>query len=129
MSIHIEFRDGLPRLLVPDADGEQHAYRFTIARVSERGAWTCELVRTDTGSEYTVTAYRDGIWTCTCPDATYRGHAKRDKAECKHVRAGRELQQLAFCLVAQDEEIQSLLAEAKSFFDGYAEAASLEQIL
>ena len=116
MSITLKFRAGKPALLIPDADGEAHGYSFRIARQSTGRAWVCRFTKLTSGAKYHVAAYPDGVWTCDCADSTFRGYNKRDKECCKHVRSARELQQLALCLVAQDEEIQGLLEEAKLLF-------------
>lgn len=123
MPIHIEFRDGIPALLIPDASGDCHGYRFTIRRQTGR-EWICGLTRLDKSREYQVVNYPDSAWSCTCKDAEFRGYMKRNKSACKHILAAQELQQLALCFFTQDEDIRSLIETAKLYTNAHVEFAT-----
>lgn len=74
-------------LMIPDADGELHAYRFALA---PRGLslWAMTVTRADSGATYLVREESAGSWSCACEAQKYR---KRGAPNCKHCAAAKLL--------------------------------------
>ena len=83
MILDINDKTGQATLLIPDADGEEHAYLFPPIRPGiSVEAWA--VTRTDTGASYRVAFDGAGRWSCGCPAQEFR---KRGAEDCKHLQA------------------------------------------